>query len=220
MRSDMHIKLGGITNPSSYVDGGFFCKKQMGERKTQMSKEEIKAFMANTKVDQPATVEEFTDAVLEAYKDRTRQVYFIWRKLKELYPDVDANRVIREGSYDFGLFQGEKIARKYGGGDKVGPKEALLGQTSRGGLLVFKQKIEELSDEKAVKLFHRCPHVEALADLGLTKKEIKMFCRDMLGHCDYAICKPFTHVEIDFPTTIADGEGNPCAMTITRKHDK
>ena len=43
----------------------------MGERKTQMSKEEIKAFMANTKVDQPATVEEFTDAVLEAYKDRT-----------------------------------------------------------------------------------------------------------------------------------------------------
>lgn len=185
-----------------------------------MSKEEIKAFMANTKVDQPATAEEFTDAVLEAYKDRTRQVYFIWRKLKELYPEVDANRVIREGSYDFGLFQGEKIARKYGGGDKVGPKEALLGQTSRGGLLVFKQKIEEFSDEKAVKLFHRCPHVEALADLGLTKEEIKMFCRDMLGHCDYAICKPFTHVEIDFPTTIADGEGHPCAMTITRKHDK
>ena len=142
-----------------------------------MSKEEIKAFMANTKVDQPATVKEFTDAVLEAYKDRTRQVYFIWRKLKELYPDVDANRVIREGSYDFGLFQGEKIAGKYGGGDKVGPKEALLGQTSRGGLLVFKQKIEELSDEKAVKLFHRCPHVEALADLGLTKEEIKAALR-------------------------------------------
>lgn len=105
-----------------------------------MSKEEIKAFMANTKVDQPATVEEFTDAVLEAYKDRTRQVYFIWRKLKELYPEVDANRVIREGSYDFGLFQGEKIARKYGGGDKVGPKEALLGQTSRGGCWFLNRK--------------------------------------------------------------------------------
>ena len=95
-----------------------------------------------------------------------------------------------------------------------------LGDVYKRQLLVFKQKIEELSDEKAVKLFHRCPHVEALADLGLTKKEIKMFCRDMLGHCDYAICKPFTHVEIDFPTTIADGEGHPCAMTITRKHDK
>ena len=108
-----------------------------------MSKEEIKAFMDASKIDQPATVEEFTEAVLGAYKDRTRQVYFIWRKLKELYPEVDANRVIREGSYDFGLYQGEQIAQRYGGGDKVGPKEALLGQTSRGGLLVFKQEIKD-----------------------------------------------------------------------------
>ena len=182
-----------------------------------MSKEEIKAFMDASKIDQPATVEEFTEAVLGAYKDRTRQVYFIWRKLKELYPEVDANRVIREGSYDFGLYQGEQIAQRYGGGDKVGPKEALLGQTSRGGLLVFKQEIKELSEEKAVKMFNRCPHVEALTELGLSKEEIKMFCRDMLGHCDYAICEPFTNVEIDFPTTIADGEGCGCAMTITKK---
>ena len=71
-----------------------------------MSKEEIKTFMDASRIDQPATVEEFTEAVLGAYKDRTRQVYFIWRKLKELYPEVDANRVIREGSYDFGLYQG------------------------------------------------------------------------------------------------------------------
>ena len=182
-----------------------------------MSKEEIKAFMDASKIDQPATVEEFTEAVFGAYKDRTRQVYFIWRKLKELYPEVDANRVIREGSYDFGLYQGEQIAQRYGGGDKVGPKEALLGQTSRGGLLVFKQEIKELGEEKAVKMFNRCPHVEALTELGLSKEEIKMFCRDMLGHCDYAICKPFTNVEIDFPTTIADGEGCGCAMTITKK---
>lgn len=182
-----------------------------------MSKEEIDKFMKESRIDEPATVEEFTQAVLDAYKDRTRQVYFIWRKLKELYPEVDANRVIREGSYDFGLFQGEKIAKAYGGGEKVGPKEALLGQTSRGGLLVFKQKIVELNNQKAVKHFNRCPHVEALQELGLSKEEIKMFCRDMLGHCDYAICKPFTNVKIEFPTTIADGEGQPCAMTITRK---
>jgi hypothetical protein len=39
----------------------------------------------------------------------------------------------------------------------------------------------------------------------------------MLGHCDYAICEPFPNVEIDFPTTVADGEGQGCAMTITRK---
>ena len=44
-----------------------------------------------------------------------------------------------------------------------------------------------------------------------------MFCRDMLGHCDYAICEPFPNVDIAFPTTVADGEGEGCAMTITRK---
>lgn len=181
-----------------------------------MSKAEIDNFMKETKVNEPATVEEFKTAVKEAYKDRTRQIYFIWRKLKELYPEVDANRVIREGSWAFGLYQGQKIADKYGA-ENIGPKEAILGQTSRGGLLVFEQEIKELEDDKAVKMFNCCPHVEALTELGLSKEEIKMFCRDMLGHCDYAICHPFPNVEIDFPTTIADGEGHGCAMTITRK---
>ena len=182
-----------------------------------MSTEEIKKFMEDSRIDQPATPEEFKAAVKSAYKDRTRQVYFIWRKLKELYPEVDANRVVREGSWDFGLYQGQQIAAKYGGGDKVVPKEALLGQTSRGGLLVFEQEIKELEDDKAVKIFNCCPHCEALTEMGLSKEEIKMFCRDMLGHCDYAICAPFTNVDIDFPTTIADGEGFGCAMTITKK---
>lgn len=182
-----------------------------------MSKQEIEQFLQEARLEQAATPEEFKEAVKSAYKDRSRQIYFIWRKLKELYPEVDANRVIREGSYDFGLYQGRQIAERYGGGSKVGPKEALLGQTSRGGLLVFEQEITQLEDDKAVKLFHCCPHAEALAELGLSQQEIKMFCREMLGHCDYAICKPFTNVEIDFPTTIADGEGQPCAMTITRR---
>ncbi|WP_405380035.1 L-2-amino-thiazoline-4-carboxylic acid hydrolase [Phascolarctobacterium sp.] len=182
-----------------------------------MSKEEIKAFMDASRITEPATVEEFHQAVKDAYKDRTRQVYFIWRKLKELYPEVDANRVIREGSWDFGLYQGQKIVEKFGDAEKIGPKEALLGQTSRGGLLVFEQEIQELEDNRAVKIFNCCPHCEALRELGCSPEEIKMFCRDMLGHCDYAICEPFPNVEIDFPTTIADGEGKGCAMTITRK---
>ena len=184
-----------------------------------MSKKEIEAFMKASRVDEPATPEEFHDALLSAYKDRTRQVYFIWRKLKELYPEVDANRVVREGSWDFGYYQGQQIAKKYGA-ENVGPKEALLGQTSRGGLQVFQQEIVELDDQKAVKIFNHCPHVEALQELGLSPEYIKMFCRDMLGHCDYAICAAFPNVDIDFPTTIADGEGKGCAMTITRKEKK
>jgi hypothetical protein len=179
-------------------------------------KKAIAEFIESLQLQDPVSPEDFYRAILSAYQDRTRQVYFIWRKLKELYPEVDANRVIGEGSWDFGVFQGEQIKKKYEGKD-VGPVEALLGQTSKGGWFVFQQEITELNENKAVKIFHQCPHVLALQDLGLSAEEIKTFCRDMLGRCDYGICAPFEKVDIDFPTTVADGEGHGCAMTITKK---
>ncbi len=181
-----------------------------------MSQERIEQFMNELNLDQPVSIEELKEIVKSAYMDRARQVYFIWKKLKELYPEVDANRVIREGSWDFGLYQGKKIAEKYGP-ENIGPSEAIEGQTSKGGVLVFEQEMKELGEDRAVKLFHACPHVEAIAELGATQEEIRAFCRDMIGACDYAIVEPFPNVEIEFPTTIADGEGCPCAMTITRK---
>ena len=180
---------------------------------------EIQDFVESLKLKENVSPEDFLSAVKSAYQDRTRQVYFIWKKLKELYPEVDANKVIAEGSWDFGVHQGEQVKKIYAG-KKIGPKEAILGQTSKGGWLVFDQEITELTDEKAVKIFHKCPHAEALSEMGLNAKEIKMFCRDMLGHCDYGICAPFEDVDIDFPTTVADGEGHGCAMTITAKKIK
>jgi hypothetical protein len=179
-------------------------------------KEAIAKFVESLKLEDPVSPEDFYKAILSAYQDGTRQVYFIWKKLKELYPEVDANKVIGEGSWDFGVFQGEQILKK-SKEENIGPVEALLGQTSKGGWFVFQQEITELNDEKAVKIFHQCPHVLALEDLGLSPAEIKTFCRDMLGRCDYGIVAPFTEVDIDFPTTVADGEGHGCAMTITRK---
>ena len=181
-----------------------------------MGKKEIDHFMDSMKLDAPVSAEELKAIAKGAYMDRAKQVYFIWKKIKELYPEVDANRIIREGSWDFGLHQGNEVAKKYGGGENVGPAEALLGQTSKAGMLVFEQEIVELSEDRAVKHFGACPHCEALQELGATKAEIKDFCRDMIGACDYAIVHPFKQAEIDFPTTVADGEGEPCRMTITR----
>lgn len=183
---------------------------------SEIGKKRIKDFMDSLKLNESVSIEEFHQAVKSAYKDRSTQIYFIWKKLRELYPEVDANRVIREGSWDFGLWQGNKIAERYGA-ENVGPVEAILGQTSKGGVLTFEQEITELEENRAIKLFHACPHAEALRDLGESPETIRMFCRDMLGHCDYAICEPFPNVDIDFPTTVAEGEGKPCAMTITRK---
>lgn len=105
---------------------------------SEAGKKRIQAYMDSLKLDQPVSVEEFHQAVKSAYKDRSTQIYFIWKKLKELYPEVDANRVIREGSWDFGLWQGQKIADKLGA-ENIGPVEAVLGQTSKGGVLTFEQ---------------------------------------------------------------------------------
>ena len=41
--------------------------------------------MKNSRIDQPATPEEFKAAVKDAYKDRTRQVYFYLEKVKRNY---------------------------------------------------------------------------------------------------------------------------------------
>ncbi len=180
-----------------------------------MAKKDIQEFTDSLGFGQPVSEQELKAIVKNAYMDRSRQVWFIYRKIKELYPEIDAERIIREGSWDFGIYQGNQIAEKYGA-ENIGPKEALLGQTSKGGMLVFEQEIAEVEDDRAVKLFHACPHCEAIRELGATPAEIKAFCRDMIGACDYAIIHPFPHVAIDFPTTVADGEGEPCRMTITR----
>lgn len=180
-----------------------------------MSKQDIKEFVDGCRFGEAISQDEFHAALKSAYMDRSRQVWFIYRKIKELYPEVDAARIIREGSWDFGLYQGNKIAEKYGA-ENIGPREALLGQTSKGGMLVFEQEIMELEDDRAVKHFNACPHCEAIRELGATPEEIRAFCRDMLCACDYAIVHPFPNVTIDFPTTVAEGEGQPCRMTITR----
>ena len=44
-----------------------------------MSQKEIADFMEKSQINEPATPEEFREAVLGAYKDRTRQIYFIWQ---------------------------------------------------------------------------------------------------------------------------------------------
>ena len=177
--------------------------------------EKIKRFVDEMALDKNIPPEEFHKSVKEAYKDRTRQVYFIWQAIKELYPDVDANKIIRLGSRKFGQYQGKKIAEK-AGTSLLGPTDALLGQTSRGGYFVFQQEIVKLEEDEAIKLFNACPHVEALAEMGLDREEIRMFCRDMLIACDYGIIEALEGVEISFPTTVADGEGEPCTMIIKR----
>ena len=65
-----------------------------------MSKKEANEFLDSLKLNESPTNEEFYQAILSAYMDRTRQVYFIWKKIKELYPDIDANKHRSKRSYN------------------------------------------------------------------------------------------------------------------------
>ena len=122
--------------------------------------------------------------------------------LARLHPEVDASKVLREASWDFGVVKGKQMAKKIGGADKT-PKEVLKGQTSKGGMLVFKQEIVELKDEKAVKIFNECPHIETFRELGATDEEVKTLCRDMLCWGDYGNFAPFPNVKLEWPCTLA-----------------
>lgn len=58
-----------------------------------MSQEQIHHFVESLKLEEPVSPEEFHQAVKSAYKDRSTQIYFIWKKLKELYPEVDLSLI-------------------------------------------------------------------------------------------------------------------------------
>lgn len=182
----------------------------------KLEKKEIEKFVDSLELNKDVAAEQFRLAIKSAIKDRAIIYYCIWKKLKELYPQVDASKVLREASWDFGIIKGTQIAQKIGGTKKT-PKEVLKGQTSKGGMLVFKQEIVEFNDEKAVKIFNECPHFEAFKELGATPDEMKALCRDMLCWGDYGTFAPFENVRLEWPSTIADGEGKKCAMTITKK---
>ena len=182
----------------------------------EKEKQEIREFVESLGLEKSVTAEQFKTAVKAAIKDRAIIYYCIWKKLKEMYPDVDADKVLQKASWDFGIIKGNQIAKKIGGKEGKTPKDVLKGQTSKAGMLVFEQEIVELNDERAVKIFHSCPHVEAFKELGATPEEIKTLCRDMLCWGDYGTFAPFKDVKLEWPSTIADGEGKGCAMTIVR----
>ena len=98
-----------------------------------------------------------------------------------------------------------------------GRPKALLGQTSKGDMAVFEQEIVVISDHRAVKIFHSCPHVNALKKLGTTSAEITHFCCNTLSACDFGICQLFHNMEIQFPSTVADHTGHGRQMIITRR---
>lgn len=183
-------------------------------------KREIRELVDGLGLQKDVSAEDFKNAVKSAIKDRAILFYCVWKKLQELYPDVDADLFMQKVAWDFGVIKGNQLAQKIGGTEGKTPKDILRGQITKAAMLVFDQEVQELNDRRAVKYFRACPHVEAFRELGANPDEIKKLCRNMLCYDDYGNYSMFPGVKIEeFPTTIADNEGKGCAMTFVSTRD-
>lgn len=151
-------------------------------------------------LDDPITPEEFRTAVVGAHKGRATISYLVWKKMKEMYPEIDADAVMIATYREFGIINGEKW------GDIQTAKASLRAQSSKSGYLAFQQELQAYTDEYAQKDFHFCPHIDAIKDLGATPEEIKFFCQEILSAGDYGNMEPHPCVKLEFKKQIGAGD--------------
>jgi hypothetical protein len=173
------------------------------------AKDKISQFLDHLGIDKPISKEEFQRAVEGANRDRSRIIYFIRKTLQELYPEVDADDVLRRASIEFGKYKGSKfpVCRN--------AEEALRAQSSKAGIIAFQQVIKELNPDRSVKEFHHCPHCAAFKELGCSDEEVRHLCNNVLMHGDFGVFSGLP-VQLSFPQCIANGD-QVCAMTIVAK---
>jgi hypothetical protein len=169
----------------------------------------IEIYLQQLGLDRQPTKEELKNAVVGATKDRATIYYFIWKTIQRLHPEIDADEIMREASAAAGAYKGEK----WGKIDTA--QQALKAFSSKNGCLAFEQAFIRLEDECAEKVFYRCPHMEALQELGCTAGEMKNFCQNMLSYGDYGNFSPHSSVHMEFLEQISNGDP-VCRMRIQR----
>ena len=169
----------------------------------------IQDFVEKLGVKDNITPEDFAKAMESAIEGRAKIFYFVWKTLQRLYPEIDADKVMATASYEFGKYNSKTM------GNVKDAADALLNQTSRGGMLAFKQEITELSEKSAEKRIYNCPHVNAFKELGCSQEEISKLCKMLLMPGDFAQLEPFPGVKLEFPKTLADDD--VCIMRITKQ---
>ena len=172
----------------------------------------IQDFVEKLGVKDNITPEDFAKALESAIADRAKIFYFIYKTLQRLHPEIDADKVMATASHEFGKYNSKKM------GSVKDAADALLNQTSRGGMLAFKQEITELSEKSAEKCMYNCPHVNAFKELGCSQEEITKLCKMLLMPGDFALLEAYPNIKLEFPKTLA--EDDVCIMKITAQESK
>lgn len=172
-------------------------------------KEKAKEYFSKLNLDAQPTNEDLRKAVSAANKARSMIMYLIWKEMKEQYPEIDVDKVMIKASENFGIYNGKKW------GNITNAKEALYAQSSKAGYLVFQQELVDYTEEYAQKNFGRCPHIEAIKELGATPEEIKFFCQKILSAGDYGNMMPHDCVDLEWKKQIGNGD-DYCAYCVKK----
>lgn len=173
-----------------------------------MSDDAKEKFLKNLELEEPVSPKVFAESVASAIKDRALLFYFVWKTLQELHPEIDADEVMAEASRRLGAYKAPNL------GEVKDAKDAMLNQTSKGGMLAFDQELTTISPEFSEKLIRRCPHIDAFHELGCSDEECAKLCTKLLMPLDFAILSPYPNVSLSFPKNLA--EDDVCIMQ-TRK---
>ncbi len=176
-------------------------------------KKDIQEFKKRIGYDEPVTREDLKKALEGAMRDRGLYVYFIWKSIQELHPEVDADKIIMEAMHRYGLYKSKTL------GKVENAMDGMLNQTSKNGMIVFEQEFGALSEDYAEKHIHNCPLINAFRDAGASSEEITKLCTKLLMPGDFGMLEPFEDkVELSFPKTLSDDD--VCIMCVRKKTEQ
>jgi hypothetical protein len=183
-------------------------EKALSERAIGEDKEKIEEYLDQLKLDESVPVEEFRSIVRALIAARGRFVYFIWKVLQE--KGLDADSLVQEACSRWGRFNGEKM------GEVKTPADFLKVLSSKAGTLAWEQEYTILNDERASKEFYFCPLVATFEEVGASKEEIAILCKNFLCYGDYGTAAPHP-VRLEWAEPTLGEGGERCVMMLTPK---
>lgn len=177
---------------------------------TREDEKRVEEFKAKVGYDAPVSREDLKKALEGATRDRALYAYFIWKSMQELYPEIDADEVLRNAMRKYGLYKSKGL------GTVTNALEGMLNQSSKNGMIVFEQHFEALNEDYAEKHIKNCPLVNAFREVGATQEECDKLCKDLIGASDQGMLEPFSEtVELSFPKTLSDSD--VCIMCVKKR---
>jgi hypothetical protein len=156
--------------------------------------------------EQSFSAEEFSQAVRSAIADRAVLLALLVREMSASHPEIDFASVVRRATFALGRRRGEQA------GAADSPEAFARNSNSPAGTLAFEQELVEADRARMVKLFHRCPLVDAWRGIGASDAEVALLC-SLASPFDQGVISASPTLSLRFSETLGEG-GHTCTMIV------